>query len=227
MRNRTIETLERLSAGLGLLLCLPLLFVAGVCLAIESGLPVLFRQERVGKGGSPFVLFKLRSMRAGGGNHVTAAGDPRITAVGAFLRKYKIDELPQLWNVFAGEMRFIGPRPEVPSMVDLSDPAWRAILCEKPGLTGISTLVYRNEEKTLEKYSDPDRAYREIVLPHKLELSARYLEIRTPLSDIKLFVLSAWYSFFPAKFDSDRMLRTFVPGRAEAPKPVKVLRRVS
>jgi lipopolysaccharide/colanic/teichoic acid biosynthesis glycosyltransferase len=224
MKTRVFDMLERLAAGLALLLLLPLLLVAAACVAAESGLPVLFRQQRVGKDGSTFMVVKLRSMRAGSaGNSVTAAGDPRITAVGAFLRRYKIDELPQLWNIFTGDMKFIGLRPEVPSMVDFDDPAWRAVLSRRPGLTGISTLVYRNEEKTLEKYPDPDRAYREIVLPHKLRLSAKYLENRTPISDCKLFVLSAWYSFFPAKFDAVRILRAFVPEDAGQAEPVEAL----
>jgi len=208
MNGRVRSALERAAAGLALLVCSPLLAAAGACSAIESGFPVLFRQRRVGKGGRTFTLVKLRSMRTGrGGSSITAAGDPRVTAVGAFLRKYKIDELPQLWNILAGDMQFVGPRPEVPSMVDADDPAWRAVLSEKPGLTDVSTLVYRHEERVLERYADLDRAYREIVLPDKLRLSARYLETRSLLSDCKLLALSAWYSFFPAGFDPDRILR--------------------
>lgn len=207
MSDRLRAALERAVAGLALLACSPLLAIAAACIAIESGFPVLFRQRRVGQGGTTFLLVKLRSMHTGcDGTAITAAGDPRVTVVGAFLRKYKIDELPQLWNILAGDMQFIGPRPEVPPMVDENDPAWRAILSRKPGITDVSTLVYRNEERVLEQYADPDRAYREIVLPDKLKLSARYLETRTLLSDCKLLALSAWYSFFPAGFDAAHIL---------------------
>jgi len=209
-RNVLRAVLERLAAAGALLLCVPVLVAAGACIVVESGFPVLFRQRRVGRRGRPFTLLKLRSMLdSDRKSSITKSSDPRITRVGGFLRKYKIDELPQLWNILAGDMQFVGPRPEVPSMVDFTDPAWRIVLSERPGLTDLSTLAYRNEEGVLEAYPDTDRAYREIVLPEKLRLSARYLETRTVWSDCKLLALSAWYSFFPAGFDPDRILRTF------------------
>jgi lipopolysaccharide/colanic/teichoic acid biosynthesis glycosyltransferase len=202
--------LERLTAGGALLLCLPAFVVAGACIAAESGFPVLFRQRRVGRLGTTFTLLKLRSMRDSNcKSSITRSGDPRVTRVGKFLRRYKIDELPQLWNIVAGDMQFVGPRPEVPSMVDFTDPTWKRVLSERPGLTDLSTLAYRDEEYVLGHYSDPERAYREIVLPEKLRLSARYLETRTVWSDCKLLALSVWYSFFPSGFEPGRLLGIF------------------
>jgi lipopolysaccharide/colanic/teichoic acid biosynthesis glycosyltransferase len=153
---------------------------------------------------------KLRSMRTdGAGTGITVSGDARITKVGAFLRKYKIDELPQLWNVLAGKMQWIGPRPELPSFVSLHDPLWRTILSEKPGLTDLSSLVFRNEEEILAAYPEPAKAYRQEVLPAKLMLSAYYLQKRTFVSDCKLLCLTVKYSFFPSGFNPDRIRTLF------------------
>jgi lipopolysaccharide/colanic/teichoic acid biosynthesis glycosyltransferase len=202
--------LERLVAAAALVICSPLLLVAGFCILVESGWPILFRQTRVGRNLETFTLFKLRSMRAGSdGPGITARGDPRVTRVGAVLRKYKLDELPQLWNVAAGHMRFIGPRPEVPSCVEPNDRLWRIVLSEKPGLTDLSSLVYRNEEELLARSSDPDRVYREQILPRKLDLSAHYLETRDFGSDCRLLLLTARYCLFPVGFEPTRILEAF------------------
>ena len=204
------QTMERLVAAVALAVCFPLLLGAAFCTIVESGWPVLFRQTRVGYKRKPFTLYKLRSMHAGsGGAGITARGDPRVTRVGAFLRKYKLDELPQLWNVVAGHMRLIGPRPELPAYVNPYDRLWRVVLSERPGLTDLSSLVYRNEEELLAQSGDPDRTYREEILPRKLALSAHYLETRDFVSDCRLLLLTARYSFLPAGFDPNRILAAF------------------
>ncbi len=213
LQRRTRELIEAVLAAIALVLALPVLLFAAVCLVAESGLPVLFRQTRLGRNGRPFTLFKLRSMRAGtSGLLVTAEGDPRITRVGALLRKYKLDELPQLWNVLTGEMQLIGARPEVPSMVNRGDPLWRAVLSEKPGLTDVSTLLYRSEQELLAGSADPDRAYREDILPRKLALSAAYMRRRSVATDLRLLALTARYSLLPSGFDSKRILKLLAGG---------------
>jgi lipopolysaccharide/colanic/teichoic acid biosynthesis glycosyltransferase len=210
-RRRVLPVAERVLAGAALVACSPVLAVIALAILAESGRPILFRQTRVGRHGHPFTLLKFRSMRCGmEGSPITAGADPRVTPVGAMLRRYKLDELPQLWNIFAGDMQFIGPRPELPSFVDPGEALWREVLTERPGLTDFSTLVYRDEEGVLSRYADPDRAYRERVLPHKLRLSAFYIGRRSAWTDLKLLLLTARYSFFPAGFDAERITRTFM-----------------
>jgi lipopolysaccharide/colanic/teichoic acid biosynthesis glycosyltransferase len=205
------STLDRVAAALALLVASPVLLAAMLCIYIESGAPVLFCQTRVGQHGTPFRIFKLRSMRSGAlGKAITGSGDPRITRTGSFLRHYKIDELPQLWNVLLGHMELVGPRPEVPFYVDQADPAWRTVLTCKPGLTDLSTLLYRNEEEILAQCVDPDRTYRQELLPKKLLLSTRYQERRTLAMDIKLLLLTARFSFRPSSFDPELVTRIFL-----------------
>jgi len=194
-----------------LILFSPILAIAATCIALESGFPIVFRQVRVGRHGRPFHLLKLRSMRPSrAGCRITAGGDPRVTRVGRILRKYKLDELPQLWNIVRGEMSFIGPRPELPAFVDMQNPTWIQILRSKPGITDLSTLVYRDEESVLAGHEDTERVYREQVLPAKLALSTQYLRRRCFRTDCKLLLLTAKYSFLPAGFDPDRILRSLV-----------------
>lgn len=209
-RRRIQPALERVAAAAGLVACSPVLAAAALCTLAGTGRPVLFRQQRAGRRGNPFTLLKLRTMRTGAqGSRITVGGDPRVTRVGSFLRRYKLDELPQLWNIAAGHMQFIGPRPELPALVDTDDPLWRAVLDEKPGLTDLSTLAYRNEEEVLAAYRNPDSAYREEILPRKLTLSAHYLRHRTVASDCRLLFLTVRYSFVPAGFDPEKVKRQF------------------
>lgn len=202
-----LSLFARFAAALLLAAALPVLLVAALCIVLDSGWPVLFRQARMGRGGRTFTLLKLRSMRPFLlGPSLTATGDPRITAVGAFLRKYKLDELPQLWNVLTGDMQFIGPRPELPELVDLRDPLWQRILSVRPGLTDPSTLLHRNEEALLRQYADPILAYRSHLLPRKLEISARYLDTRTLASDCRVLLLTLWYSLSPSSSGARRLV---------------------
>jgi lipopolysaccharide/colanic/teichoic acid biosynthesis glycosyltransferase len=164
--------------------------VAGLAVVLTSSGPVFFRQERVGRGGRVFRLVKLRTMQVDtSGPQLTASGDPRVTTVGRFLRKTKLDELPQLWNVLRGEMSFVGPRPEVPRYVDLEDPLWREVLTVRPGITDPVTVFLRDEEAVLaEAPGDRERFYREQLLPYKLEKYALYLRGRTWWSDLRVIL---------------------------------------
>jgi lipopolysaccharide/colanic/teichoic acid biosynthesis glycosyltransferase len=147
-----------------------------------------------------------------GGAKITSGGDTRITRIGAVLRKYKLDELPQLWNIMAGQMCFVGPRPEVASFVEPSRAIWKELLKAKPGLTDPSSLIYRNEEELLSQYEDAETAYRTEILPRKLELSARYLRGRCMVSDCRLLLWTVRYSFFPVGFDANRLVERFIEG---------------
>jgi len=172
----------------GLVAASPLLLLAGAAVAATSPGPVLFRQQRVGLGGRPFTLLKLRTMKVAPispeGSQLTASGDSRITPVGRWLRRFKLDELPQLWNVVRGDMSLVGPRPEVPRYVDLADPLWRQVLSARPGLTDPVTLRLRDEEALLSGVEDVEGFYRERLLPWKLRGYRDYLSRRSWISDL-------------------------------------------
>jgi lipopolysaccharide/colanic/teichoic acid biosynthesis glycosyltransferase len=194
-----------------LLFFLPLFAVIALAVVLENGRPVFFRQTRIGRHGRPFPLLKFRSMRVGlSGTAVTAGNDRRVTRVGRVLRRYKLDELPQLWNVVRGDMSLIGPRPEVPAFIDLTDSNWRAILSVRPGISDLATLVYRNEEDVLAGAADPERYYRDVVLPTKMALSLHHIQARSWRFDVKLLALTLRYSFAPTGFDPVRVRQTFL-----------------
>jgi lipopolysaccharide/colanic/teichoic acid biosynthesis glycosyltransferase len=183
-----------LAAG-GLVLAAPFLAAASAAIAATSGLPVLFRQARVGRHGRAFTLIKLRTMRTiagAGGPKVTAGNDPRITPVGRFLRRTKLDELPELWNVLRGDMSFVGPRPEVADYVHPENPLWREVLSVRPGLTDPVTLRLRHEEALLESVQgDREAYYRETLQPRKLEGYVEYLRRRSWRSDLAVLLATA------------------------------------
>lgn len=179
-----------LAAG-GLLVLSPLLFVCAVAVKASSRGPVLFRQERVGRAGRLFFILKFRTMAVDaelvGGRLTVGGSDPRITSVGRVLRKFKLDELPQLWNVLVGDMRFVGPRPEVPEYVKLWDEVQRvSVLASAPGITDPASIVFRNESERLAKAEDPEREYVEHILPRKLRMNAMYLRGQTARSDLRV-----------------------------------------
>jgi lipopolysaccharide/colanic/teichoic acid biosynthesis glycosyltransferase len=162
---------------LGLLLLWPLFLVVGLMVKFQDGGPAFFRQTRIGRNGQAFRLIKFRSMRvesSSPGPSITADGDPRITAVGRFIRKTKIDELPQLLNVVLGNMSFVGPRPEVPKYVGLYTEEQRAVLKLRPGITDLASIEFRKEEELLASAEDPEKFYREYCLPTKIELNLRH-----------------------------------------------------
>jgi len=199
---------RRCSAGAVLLLICPILGAACVAIWLEDRAPFFFRQKRVGQHGRMFDLLKLRSMRvAASGKLITREGDHRITRVGAFLRRFKLDELPQLWNILRGDMYWIGPRPEVPRYVEINNSMWSEVLKLKPGITDLATLVFRDEEKLLAQYRDIEGAYRQRILPAKLALNLQYAQARNWWTDLKLLILTARYSFVRRGFDANRVSR--------------------
>lgn len=172
---------------LGLIVLSPLLLVVSLLVAVTSPGGVFFRQERVGRGGKPFRIFKFRSMRKdNAGLKITTGNDSRITPVGRFLRKSKIDELPQLINVLVGDMSFVGPRPEVADYVDLYTPYQRQVLLVRPGITGLASIRFRNENDLLTASADPNRTYIQEIMPRKIDLDLEYIPHASVLYDIKL-----------------------------------------
>lgn len=164
---------------LGILFLLLLFLFVAIAIKCSSKGPVLFKQERVGKNGKTFKIWKFRSMVVDAeekGRQITTDGDSRITKVGKFIRKTKIDELPQLFNVLSGKMSFVGPRPEVPRYVELYTEEQRKVLTVKPGITDLASIEYRNENDLLKEAEDPDRKYIEEIMPAKLELNLKYIE---------------------------------------------------
>jgi len=175
----------------GLLVLSPLFLVLAVAVKISSRGPVLFRQQRIGQDGKPFYINKFRSMVANAeklGLSVTSDGDPRITALGRFLRKTKLDELPQLWNVLVGDMSFVGPRPEVPRYVDRYTAEQKRVLSLKPGITDLATLEFRNEEELLGGAEDTERFYLEYCVPRKIELNLAYADKANVWEDARIIL---------------------------------------
>jgi lipopolysaccharide/colanic/teichoic acid biosynthesis glycosyltransferase len=163
---------------LGILLLSPFFLIVLLIIIADSRGGVFYLQVRVGKGGRPFRLYKFRSMRTGADRKglITVGGrDPRITRAGWFLRKYKLDELPQLINVLKGEMSLVGPRPEVPRYVDMYTDEQRKVLEVKPGITDNASVEYADENERLAKAEDPEKEYTEVIMPRKIELNMRYI----------------------------------------------------
>ena len=181
---------DRTVSFLGLLVLSPLLAV--IALAIRLTMPdgpVLFRQERVGKDGRLFTLVKFRTMSAdAGGGPVSVKGDARVTPLGARLRRCKLDELPELWNVLKGDMSFVGPRPDVPGYADALTGEDREILRFRPGITGPATLKYRNEETLLSSVEDPLRYNDEVIYPDKVRINRYYCSHCSFLEDIRIIM---------------------------------------
>jgi len=178
---------------IGLVILSPVFIILALWITLDSPGPVFFRQVRVGLHGKPFRIYKFRTMVADAelkGRQITVGDDPRITQSGGFLRRYKLDELPQLINVFIGDMSLVGPRPEVPRYVDMFKDAYETILMVKPGLTDYAAIEFRDEEKVLKKYPDPEDAYRREVLPKKIELYKRYLKDKNVWTDLKIIFLT-------------------------------------
>ena len=164
-----------LAAGVGLALLWPVIFAGWSLAARDTGASGFFRQERIGRHGRPFCIIKLRTMRPGSGSTVTTRDDPRVTPLGRRLRKWKIDELPQLGNVLMGDMSFVGPRPDVPALADKLKGEQREILQLRPGITGPATLKYRNEEDILAQAEDPEQYNADVIWPDKVSINIDYL----------------------------------------------------
>lgn len=181
---------DLLLSTLGLLVLAPLLLLIALAVKLDSSGPVFFRQERVGRFGQLFRIHKFRTMRhdpVGKGPQITVGADSRITRVGAFLRRSKLDELPQLIDVWVGSMSLVGPRPEVPRYVAHYPVAMREkVLSVRPGITDIASIEYRDESSVLARATDPEQAYIHEVLPHKLALAAQYVEQSSLWLDVRL-----------------------------------------
>jgi lipopolysaccharide/colanic/teichoic acid biosynthesis glycosyltransferase len=184
--SATKALLERALAGVLLVVLSPVMVACALTILWKDGWPVFFTGSRVGRRGRLFGLVKFRSMRLERGAAITAGDDTRITATGATLRRWKLDELPQLWNVLRGEMSLIGPRPETPSLVDLNTIEWTEILEVPPGITGAASVEFFEEDEQLRGAADPVRKYREEILPGKLTLEMAYLRTCSPLGDLRL-----------------------------------------
>ena len=172
-----------------LVLFAPLGLLLSLCILLESKGGVFYRQERIGLNGKPFTLLKLRSMRPNAdtqGKLTVGARDPRVTRVGAFIRKYKLDEFPQFINVLKGEMSVVGPRPEVVEYVRQYSEEQRKVLNYKPGITDLASITYFEENKLLAKSSDPERTYIEEIMPEKIRINLQYQETATVWTDIQV-----------------------------------------
>jgi lipopolysaccharide/colanic/teichoic acid biosynthesis glycosyltransferase len=173
----------------GLTVLAPIFVTVAIAVKLDSPGPALFRHERVGRQGRRFRLLKFRSMTHGSrGGDVTVAGDTRVTSVGRCLRRSKLDELPQLWNVLVGDMSLVGPRPEVARYVELFERDYRDILEVRPGITDFAAIEYRDEERILAASPDPEAAYRHTILPAKIALYQRYLRERSLSTDFAILV---------------------------------------
>lgn len=177
-------------AFVGLVVLSPILFVVWILIRIKmpDG-PAVFTQKRVGKGGKLFTMYKFRSMSAHhSGSTVSVAGESRITPLGAKLRRYKLDELPELWNVFIGDMSFVGPRPDVPGYADKLEGDDRRVLQLRPGITGPASLKYRDEEVLLAAQANPQEFNDKVIYPDKVRINLYYLDHYSFVVDIKMII---------------------------------------
>jgi lipopolysaccharide/colanic/teichoic acid biosynthesis glycosyltransferase len=188
-----IRLLDILFSAIGLVLLSPLFILFYILVWMESKGGGFFVQERIGKDGKPFGLYKFRSMKTEAeaeGQITVGAHDTRITRIGYFLRKYKLDELPQLWNVLKGDMSIVGPRPEVKRYVDLYTDEQRKVLTVRPGITDHASIRYINENEILCRADDPERVYIEQIMPDKIKLNMVYIEHHTLREYLRVILLT-------------------------------------
>ncbi len=183
------------ASGLGLLILSPIFLILAIWIKLDSKGPVFYRQVRVGRNNKDFRIFKFRSMRVGSdkGSLVTIGGrDPRVTRSGYWIRKFKLDELPQLINVFVGDMSLVGPRPEVRHYVDYWTPKQMHVLDVRPGITDPASIKFRNENELMEKAEDPEKYYIEVIMQEKLKLYLEYVANHSFWGDIGLIFKTFW-----------------------------------
>lgn len=183
---------DLISAVCGILLLSPVLLLTALVLKL-SGSPILFSHRRIGLNFRPFFTYKFRTMVTGAdknGSAITTGGDVRITPIGRLLRKTKLDELPQLFNVLKGDMSLVGPRPEVEQYVEMFREDYKTVLSIRPGITDYAAIEYRNEEEILARYADPNVAYANNILPSKIVLYKRYILEQSFLTDLKIIVIT-------------------------------------
>lgn len=190
--NSIIKRLFDIVASLiGIIIISWVLIIVSIAIKIDSKGPILFLQKRVGRYGKPFYIYKFRTMVTDAeklGKQITVGKDNRITKVGAFLRKYKIDELPQLFNVLKGDMSLVGPRPEVPRYVELYSDEEKHVLDVRPGITDLASLRYKDENDILGKVENPEEYYINVIMKDKLKLNLEYIEKNNLLFDINLII---------------------------------------
>ncbi len=187
------RSFDILSSGLGLLLISPILLIVSLAITLSSKGGVFYKQSRVGLNGVNFNILKFRTMFTGSdkkGLLTVGDRDPRVTPIGYYLRKYKLDELPQLINVLIGDMSLVGPRPEVSKYVNLYSKEDRVVLSIKPGITDYASIYFRNENEILNSSSNPEKKYIEEVMPLKLELNKKYIEEKGLLTDLKIIFMT-------------------------------------
>ena len=181
-----------ISSLFGLILLSPFIIIIAILIKLDSKGPIFFKQVRVTKNGREFKIFKYRTMKIGSDKYsqITVGKDSRITKVGDFLRKYKLDEIPQLINVLIGDMSLVGPRPEVPKYVTLYTEEQREILKVRAGITDYASIEFSNENDILANEADPEKAYIEKIMPRKIELNKKYLSEISVMTDIKIILLT-------------------------------------
>jgi len=197
---------DLLFSSIGLLLLQPLFIVTAIMIKVDSAGPIFFRQERIGRNFRRFMIYKFRTMVVDAekkGLRITSGGDRRVTRVGRMLRKFKIDELPQLFNVLKGDMSLVGPRPEVEEYVTLYEEDYREILKRRPGITDVSSIIFREEEAVLKSQADPEGYYKKILLPEKIRLAKEYIENSSLLYDLKLVLNTLHKIFYPPDVSRD------------------------
>ena len=189
MLKRIFDTILSL---FGLIILSPFMLIIAILIKIDSKGPVFFKQVRITKGGKEFKIFKYRTMRVGSDKYsqITVGKDNRITKIGSFLRKYKLDEIPQLINVLIGDMSLVGPRPEVPKYVALYTDEQKEILKVRAGITDYASIEFSNENDLLALEKDSEKAYIEKVMPRKIELNKKYLSEISILTDIRIILLT-------------------------------------
>ena len=195
MNTRSKRAFDLFFSIVGLLFLSPVFGLLAAAVKLSDGGPVFYRQQRVGQGGRLFAILKFRSMLVNAekmGLSVTKEGDPRVTRMGRLMRKSKLDELPQLWNVLRGDMSLVGPRPEVPHYVEQYTAGQKRVLALKPGITDLATLEFRNEEELLNTAADTEKFYIEHCLPRKIELNLAYAEKANAWEDIKIIFRTLW-----------------------------------
>lgn len=198
--NNVIKFLfDRIISFVGILLLSPVLLTIAILIKRESpNLPILFKQNRIGRKGKKFTMYKFRTMTINhGGSSISVKGETRITSLGAKLRRLKLDELPELWNVCIGDMSFVGPRPDVPGYADKLKGEDRKILGLRPGITGLATLKYRNEEELLANVENPIEYNDTVIFPDKVKINVYYLQHYSFFLDIKIL----WFTFSGKDFE--------------------------
>lgn len=196
MLNKVKRVFDVFCSSIGIIVLIPIYVSIGVLLTLDSKGPIFYRQIRVGLNNVDFKLFKFRTMHVDAdkkGLLITVGGrDPRITKMGYYLRKYKLDELPQLFNVFLGDMSLVGPRPEVRHYVKMYSDEQKLVLSVKPGITDFASIAFRNENELLSKTDDPEKTYINEIMPAKLNLNLKYIKTQGFFTDIALIFKTFW-----------------------------------